>query len=140
MTHDPMRPPTTRAIAAHVERATQARTEQPAEETAAGKSTAQVYADRVLPGYAADEELRERVRKQGMVARGVLTAEVQPVEDDDEVDAEPEVIEPEEEKPLRTADLYARRTLAAHSAEAASARVAQRNVALHQPIDPWSAA
>lgn len=135
MTHDPMRPPAASSIAAHVERATQARTEQPAEEAPTGKSTAQVYAERVLPGYAADEELRERVRQQDMVARGILAAEVEAVEEDDE----PEVIEPEE-KPQRTSDFYARRALAAHSAEAASARVAQHNVALHNRPDPWSAA
>ncbi|MEV6833607.1 hypothetical protein AB0N17_03590 [Streptomyces sp. NPDC051133] len=79
--------PVTQSAAAHAQRI---REQQRGEEErpAAGQSTAELYAARILPGYKRDEELRERARLNEMAARGRWVPG-----DQDEDDEEPEEVE-----------------------------------------------
>jgi hypothetical protein len=73
----------------------------------AGQSTAERYAARILPGYKADQALREQARMNELRARGIIAAETD--EPDDEVEeglVEVEDVE-EEDVPLTTAQKYA---------------------------------
>ncbi|MCX4858953.1 hypothetical protein [Streptomyces canus] len=78
-----------------------------------GKSTAQLIAEQVLPGYRADEEARERARLSELRARGVISADPEPedIEEEDAYEEPEEVVEEddEEEEPTSTAELYAAR-------------------------------
>lgn len=78
-------------------------------------TTAERYAARILPGYHADEELREAARLSELRARGIITPDPEPEDLEDEFDEEvdEEEMEPEEDeedeedKPLTTAERYA---------------------------------
>lgn len=114
-------PPVTASAATHAGRL-QARD---AESTArpAGKSTAQHYADRILPGYRRDEELREQARLRELRARGVITPDPEPDADEEDYDVDEEYEEEpdvEEEAPMSTAELYARRERERQAAEHAA--------------------
>lgn len=140
---DPSWPPVTPSAAVHAERI-RARTEVRAEEepgTTAGQSTAARIAARILPGYKADEALREQARLGELRARGVITAadeEPDPDEGEEyEVLDEEEIDEDdveEDDEPVSTAERYARRerqrqqaehqaTLAAHRGRAPAPQV-----------------
>jgi hypothetical protein len=70
----------------HAERI-KARTKAGKEAVSAGQSTAELYAARILPGYRADEALREEARKNELRARGVSLPgddEEEPEEDEQE--------------------------------------------------------
>lgn len=105
-------PTVTGSAAIHAERiraGAAARAERPTA-PAAGQSTAERYAQRILPGYRADEEARERARLSELRARGVISAEAEP-EDEEEYEDEEDVVEEveEEDEPVSTAEIYARR-------------------------------
>jgi hypothetical protein len=71
-------------------------------------TTAERYAARILPGYHADEELREAARLSELRARGVITPDPEPEDLEDEFDEEElESEEDEEDAPLSTAERYA---------------------------------
>lgn len=101
-------PPLTGSAAVHAERiarGVERRAERP---EAGGKSTAELYAERILPGYRADERLRKGARLRELEARGIITAEdEQPDEYEDGEEFEDEA--DEEERPPTTAELYAAR-------------------------------
>ncbi|MGW6924480.1 hypothetical protein ACWGA9_24865 [Streptomyces sp. NPDC054950] len=94
----------------------------------AGLSTAERIAQRILPGYRADEELREQARLSELRARGVIAAaDDEPDEEydvvvDEEVDEAPEV-----EAPKTTAEIYAERERARQQAERAATLAAHRS-------------
>lgn len=73
-------------------------------------STAERYAARILPGYRADEEARERARLSELRARGVISADPEP-EDEEVEEYDEEVVDEddEEDEPTSTAERYARR-------------------------------
>ncbi|WP_405525235.1 hypothetical protein OG426_19450 [Streptomyces canus] len=75
-----------------------------------GKSTAQLIAEQVLPGYRADEEARERARLSELRARGVISADPEP-EDEEVEEYDEEVVDEadEAEEPTSTAEIYAAR-------------------------------
>ncbi|MEH0582823.1 hypothetical protein QA942_01415 [Streptomyces sp. B21-106] len=126
--------PVTASAAAHAERirASDGRTE--GGKPAAGQSTAERIAQRILPGYRRDEELREQARLNELRARGVITAEDEEPDEDEEYDVvvEDEVDEePEAEEPKSTAERYAARELERQKHEHDLYRAATRNVAAH---------
>lgn len=59
---------TAAAHAARIRAGEEARAAKP--DTPAGQSTAEIYAARILPGYRADEALREQARQADLRARG----------------------------------------------------------------------
>jgi hypothetical protein len=118
-------PPVTASAAAHAERIRQAGQQRAAVTPAAGgQQTYERYAARILPGYQADEAARERARLNELQARGVISAEAdEPDIDEDEADQE-EVPEDEADIPLTAAEIYAARALGRSSAEGRAAAVA----------------
>lgn len=129
--------PTTPSAAMHVERIRAGEQERAARQDApAAKSTAGLYADRILPGYAADEALREEARKSELRARGIwtpgaeqLVEELDEVEDVEEFEDE----EPEEAAPLTTAERYAVRETERRAAEHEANLVAQKSAGRTAP-------
>ncbi|MEU5195234.1 hypothetical protein AB0G86_14430 [Streptomyces scabiei] len=125
-----MGPPVTPSAAAHAGRI-RARTEERAAEqaeTAAGQSTAERIAARVLPGYRADEALREQARLNELRARGVIAADPEP-EDVEETYEEEVLVDEDDEfedgQPLSTAERYAAVERERRAAEAKANRAAQ---------------
>lgn len=120
-------PAVTPSAAAHAERIRTG--EQRSEATPlAGQSTAQRYANRILPGYQRDEELREQARMGELRARGVIAADPEPEDAEAEyADDEPEPDEDVEEdgEPLTTAQRYAAVERERRAAEAKANRAAQ---------------
>ncbi|MFD9099310.1 hypothetical protein [Streptomyces collinus] len=113
----PNMPQPTSSAAAHAERIRareQAATERKAAPTG-GQSTAERYAAQVLPGYHADEELREQARLNEMRARGRWVPGDQ---DDDTEEAE------EQEQPAAAVD-------PTDNPERRSARAAHRGAVAH---------
>lgn len=102
---DTMGRPVTPSAAAHAARIA-ARGEESAARPA-GKSTAEMIADRVLPGYRADQALRDAARMRELRARGVISAEP---EAEEEADVDDDV-------PLSTAEQYAAVELQRRAAE-----------------------
>ncbi|MEU3546282.1 hypothetical protein [Streptomyces longwoodensis] len=90
---------------------------------AAGKSTAELYAERILPGYRADEAARERAQMGELRARGVVSADDVPEDDEefeDQYEEEPAEDDDGEERPPTTAELYAERERERQQAEHAA--------------------
>jgi hypothetical protein len=107
-------PPTTPSAALHAERI-KARTKSK-EQAPAGQSTAEQIASRILPGYRADEALREEARKRELQARGIVSADEDlEGEVDEEEGVEPE--DEEEDETLSTAERYAARERKRQTAE-----------------------
>lgn len=111
MTQNPNQPvpPVTASAARHAERirageVARAGREQPP----SAPTTAERYAARILPGYHADEELREAARLSELRARGIITPDPELEDAEDKFDEEePEPEEDEEDAPLSTAERYA---------------------------------
>ncbi|KND40091.1 hypothetical protein IQ64_35810 [Streptomyces stelliscabiei] len=126
-----MGPPATPTAVAHAERIRASTEGRPAEQagTGGGQSTAERIAARILPGYRADEALRQQARLGELRARGVIAAEDEPVDEDEEYDEEVLVDEEEgDEVPVTTAELYARRERERQQAEHAATLAAHRSV------------
>lgn len=82
-------PPATPSAMMHAERIRAGEQASAAKQDGpAGQSTAEMYAARILPGYKADEALREEARRNELRARGTWV----PGDDDLEED-EPEEVE-----------------------------------------------
>ncbi|MEH0587406.1 hypothetical protein QA942_26300 [Streptomyces sp. B21-106] len=127
-------PPVTASAAAHAERL-RAREQRAAEvKPAAGQSTAQRIANKILPGYRADEELRERARQNELRARGVISVDTEPEGIEDEYEDEEVEEEPEVEEPKSTAQLYAEREMERQKHEHELYRAATRV----WPRMPWN--
>ncbi|MEU9264580.1 hypothetical protein AB0E04_03875 [Streptomyces sp. NPDC048251] len=128
---DNMRQPVTASAAAHAERIRSGGQRAEVGKPAAGQSTAERIAQRILPGYRADAELREQARMNELRARGVVTPDAEPedVEDEYDEDQEDEILdEDDEEEAPSTAELYARRERARQKAERAATLAAHRSV------------
>lgn len=126
-------PSTTASAALHAERIRAGEQARPAKQGGpAGRSTAERYADRILPGYAADEALREEARKSELRSRGVwVPGDEEPVEEldeDGEMEFEEEELEDEEPAPPTTAERYAAREMKRRAAEHEANLVAQKSV------------
>jgi len=105
-------PPSSTSAAMHAERVRAGEAERAGRAPSpSAQSTAERYAARILPGYRADAELREQARLRELQARGVITADAEPEDVDEEEDFEVEVDEEEgdEEAAQSTAERYAAR-------------------------------
>lgn len=106
---DKLRPAVTPSAVMHAERIRAQEKEQPSGQAA--QSTAERYAQRILPGYRADEELREQARLNELRARGTwVPGDEEPDEGEGFEDEAPEdKVEDEEPEsaPLTTAERYA---------------------------------
>lgn len=132
---NPSSPPVTPSAAAHAERIRvreQARTAEQGTAPAA-QSTAEMYAARILPGYRADEALRQQARMNELRARGMWVPsddeETEGAEDEfeeyDDTDEEVEEVD-DEERPRTTAEIYAARERKRIEAERVANRAAWR--------------
>ncbi|MGW3134388.1 hypothetical protein [Streptomyces sp. NPDC001139] len=133
------------SAALHAQRIKASEAERAAAQPAArtGQSTAERYAQRILPGYKADAAARERARLSELRSRGLWTPlDEEDAEEVDEAEAEEEFeeveeddVEDDQEEPKSTAELYAarerQRIKAEHEANIAawrgSSEVAWRN-------------
>ncbi|MGW1669014.1 hypothetical protein [Streptomyces sp. NPDC002324] len=136
-----MGPPVTPSAAAHAERI-RARTEERAAEqteTTAGQSTAERIAAQVLPGYRADAALREQARLSELRARGVISDGAEPEDAEEEVPVDEDEDDVEEnDKPVSTAERYARRERQRQQSEREANRRAHEGAvrAMAQPLPP----
>jgi hypothetical protein len=127
-----MGPPATPTAVAHAERIRASTEGRPAEQagTGGGQSTAERIAARILPGYRADEALRQQARLGELRARGVIAAEDEEPDEGEEYEVldEQETDEDDEEEAPSTAELYARRERERQKAEHAATLAAHKSV------------
>lgn len=133
MNNDPMRPPLTGSVAQHVQRIRAGEAEREGRpKSVSGLSTAERYAQQILPGYKADEAARERARRSELRARGVWVpsdnedTETAEAEADDVEEYDEEVEEETVDAPRATWEVYAARERQRIAAERVANRAAWR--------------
>jgi hypothetical protein len=129
-------PPVAPSAAAHAERIRAREQRADGGQSTTGQSTAERIAAQILPGYRRDEELRQAARMRELQARGVITADSEPedVEEEDVEDEEPEA-DGEEEQPLTTAERYAAIERARQTADRQATMAAHRG-AVQATVQP----